>query len=145
VDQYEVDTSQYQRLASRLRTIDGDVKKQVNASLRKVATPVGKDVAVTAGSELPRRGGFGYEVAGARPGVTASADKVSIRFNVRQRWYLAQIDDGVLKHPVFGRPKSTVTQHVRPGSFRRPFEAAAPKVRQEVLSGLSELLDGLGK
>jgi hypothetical protein len=144
VSEFDVQTGDYQRLARRLRTIDGDVKKQMNQSLRKVAAPVGKFVAVSAGHELPRRGGLGYAIGGARPGVTATVSSVSIRFNVRDRWYLARIDAGTVRHPVFGR-KPMVEQQVRPGSFRRPFDEAAPLVRAEVLGGLEQLLNTLDK
>lgn len=137
-----VDTDQYKALAKRLQGIEPELKKQVNASLRKTAIPVGKFVAVSAGRSLPQRGGLGYAVGGARPGVTATASRVSVRFNIRERWYLARIDDGTITHPVFGR-KPNVDQKTPAGSFRRPFDESAPAVRLEVIKGLESMLNDL--
>lgn len=140
-----VDTEDWKKAAKGLRGADKEVKKAVNVGLRKVGLPVGKFISVAAGSVLPQRGGLGYEIGGARPGLTVGAEKVTIRWNVPgKKWYLAQIDDGVLKHPIFGRPKSTVEQKIPAGSFRKPFDESAPLVRRELITQLEHVLDGIG-
>ena len=140
-------TEGFDRVAHALRGADKLIYKELNAGFRRVAKPLGQDVAVTAASELPRRGGLAYAIAGATPtlsGLSGKSAGVSIRMKVRQGWYLGRIDGGVIKHPVFGR-KPSVEQKVRAGAFTRPFEAGAPAVRKEIVASMEKVIDEIAK
>jgi hypothetical protein len=69
----------------------------------------------------------------ARVTVLASADGTKKR-------KLRQLDDGFLRHPVFGNRKVTwPTQAVEPGWFTGPVEDAVPQVRDAIEAALDDV------
>jgi hypothetical protein len=146
-------TEGFERVAHALRDADKLIYKELNAGFRRVAKPLGKDVAVTAASELPRRGGLAFGVAGATPGIAGISGRnagVSIRMTVRQGWYLGRIDEGVIRHPVFNRKgpdgkRLMRDQHIRAGAFSRPFQAGAPRVRKEIVASMEKVVDEIAR
>ena len=108
------------------------LKKELRAAILKEAKPVGRFVAVSAGSNLPHRGGLGYTVGGAN--ISVSAGTTSVRMRLKAKGYdLAAIDRGRLRHPVFGNRENWVTQKVKPRLFTEPFKASAPRLRQRII------------
>lgn len=135
----------FTRLAKRFRqqgTAGKGLRKTVRDSIRTSAKPLGRFVAVSAGRDLPRRGGLGYRVGGASVGVTANLSSVGVTARLRLKtagYDLQAMDRGRLRHPTFGNRRAWVNQTVRAGAFTRPFEEGAPAIKRNIESGLREV------
>ena len=108
------------------------LKKELRATILKEARPVGRFVAVSAGSDLPHRGGLGYTVGGANISISAGTTSVSMKLKAKG-YDLAAINRGRLRHPVFGHRENWVTQKVEKELFTKPFKAQAPRLRQRII------------
>jgi hypothetical protein len=139
MDEYRVVTTEFQRAAKALRNADKIIQKEITASIRRVAKPIGQDVMVTGAAGLPLRGGLAYSVAGGRVSVNISTMRAGISLG---KHAYKPMNEGVVRHPVFGRKKTEWKQQtIRRGLFTSPFEASAGRLQKEVLDGMTKALD----
>lgn len=127
---------QLEALARRLKEIGGkDLRRALLRGIERAVKPVKAAALVSARESLPRKGGLNERVAKSRLSTKRrlSGQDVSVRL-VASGGDLRRLDEGRVRHPVFGHRKVWVTQEVQPGWFSRPAEAAAPLVRQELLA-----------
>jgi hypothetical protein len=103
-------------------------------------------------ARLPKRGGYAARVATAKMSVKTKAGREpAIRLMARagaKRVDLYAADAGLIRHPVFGRPKSWVGQRVRPGWWTDALKETAPQARQEMEAALDRVaaqVDGKGR
>jgi hypothetical protein len=138
-------TAQFQQLADRLKAAaDRDLRKQVGASLRKVAKPIGQRVLEKGAESMPHKGGLSAKIGKGKVGVRAglTGRQASVSLLLKAGGYdLNPLDRGQLRHPVFGNKKSWVRQSVPSGRFTAAFEAEAPKARAEVLKAVNDTLN----
>lgn len=138
-------TADLQRLADRLKVAaDRDLRKQVGASLRKVAKPIGQRVLERGARVMPHKGGLSERIArgkiGVRSGLTGRSASVSLMLKAGG-YDLKPLDRGDLRHPVFGLKKTWVRQSVPPLAFTGAFELEAPEARRAVLKAMETTLD----
>lgn len=123
--------------------------KGLNAALRNAARPIGREVVREGAAEMPHRGGLSAIAARSRVNVTSRVQgdraMVSLRFSSKKAG-LGYLDTGYVRHLVFGRKKSWVTQPVPARAFTRAFERHASEARNEVLKemhALTETIKGM--
>lgn len=124
------------------RVGDGELRKDLLRGLNRATKPLKEAARASALAKLPRRGGLGEIVANAK--VTGAnrvgGRSVGVRISGKSKGHdLEAIDSGVVRHPVFGRPKSWVTQSVTPGWWSQPMEESGDEVRREVLNVLDDV------
>lgn len=169
-DFIEVDVDDYRRLAKLSKTVDKSIRTIYTKTLRDIGKPFGRFILVSAGSQLPQRGGLGYRVASGTVSTTVSTMQVTIRLKSQQGYDFKQMDSGLLRHPVFAKPEGERTlrsrhaqrriasgvskledvwtwtsQTIPRGVFTRPFEEGAPFIRREMLAAGQRVLDELGR
>jgi hypothetical protein len=119
------------------------IRRDLNAGLKKVSTPVSHSMEATIPSALPRRGGLAALIRGATqvkvstrggsPGVSLAyrASGHDIRLLVGKR----------LWHPVYGNRAAGVTQTagVHPEVFSASFAAQKPRIQAEVVKVLNDI------
>jgi hypothetical protein len=94
------------------------------------------------------------KLAGANPAIRLRA--TAAKDGRRRSRHVARINEGILRHPVFGTEAQTaahiaaggsghhgrgwtwVSQEVRPGFFTDPTEAAVPEIRQQIVAAMAE-------
>jgi hypothetical protein len=114
------------------------LEKELRAAVAKEAKPIGRYIAVSAGSNLPNRGGLGYTVGGANISVNVNIRRV--RVSLKAKGYdLAAMDRGRLRHPVFGNRRIWETQQVKPKLFTTPFKESAPQVRVQIMKAMDDI------
>ena len=112
-----------------------DLRKELNAELRKVGRPLIAKTRAAALDKLPSRGGFAAQVAKEpqRVQVRTGQDTAGMRIVVGKRRGGAQAANrGTIRHPVFGRSQF-VDQQVEPGWFDQTLEKEAPPVAREAV------------
>src|SRR6266568_3381580 len=107
---------------------DKDLQRELRRAMRRGAL-----------ERLPKRGGLAERVASSKFGVrTSTAGKgASVRVIGRSGYDLQGMDEGEIRHPVYGhRKQKWQTTTVKPGWFSDAEEAAAPKVRDELVKAI---------
>lgn len=144
-------TEDFRRAAAALNEAgDRTLRNKVYAAFRDAARPLGQAIADQAGAELPRRGGLGARVAAAKIGQSNSTTgrNPGVALRLRSPYHLRELDNGVLRHPVFaraGRRRVWVQARVKPGAFSRPFEAGADEVRRKLVEAVSQTVDEIAR
>ncbi len=123
------------RVAVAIKTSgDKDLRRELLRGMQRGGKPL-KDAARRGALErLPKRGGLAERVASSKFGVrTSTTGKgASVRVIGRSGYDLQGMDDGLIRHPVYGKWRKGVKgQPVKPGWFSDAEEAAAPKFRDE--------------
>lgn len=131
---------------------DRGLRREVLATFRRIARPIGQDVIREGSAELPRRGGFAAAVAAAqiRQSNALSGRNPGVALSFRtavgatgKSMDLRTVDEGKIRHPTFGRRgrgQWRVT-NVRAGAFRRPFEAQREPAARELVAAMERVAD----
>lgn len=135
---------QFLRLSKALKHAGrGELRKELNRSLRESAKPLIKDTKAAARSRLPKRGGLAALVARAPQRVQVRTGRdPGVRIVVGKNGSGARgAEQGRVRHPVFGNKNVWVTQSVPKGWFSEPIKAGAPKVRRDLEDVLEQIAD----
>lgn len=116
-------------LARRLKAAGGnELRKELLRGIRETNKSTIAEIRKSAQENLPRRGGLADLVAkgsiGTRTSPTAASAGVSI---TRKRG--RGLNEGRLRHPLFGNRGHWFQQPVAKGWFDRPIEKDAPEIR----------------
>lgn len=95
-----------------------------------------REVESSALSTLPKRGGLAKEIAHSR--FRTGKSKGRVVFQAQNRYNIRSIDEGRVRHPVFGRLPA-VTQRVPAGWFTRPTQDEGPKARRALIKVMEQI------
>ncbi len=120
---------------------DKDLERALDRGMRRSAKPLKAAARYGARRRLPTRGGLAERVAESKFGVrvTSSGKRTGVRVVGRSGYDLQGLDEGLVRHPVFGNRKRWVSETVRPGWFSDAEEGKAPEVRDNIDHALDEL------
>lgn len=118
----------------------GDVGKglrlELLAALRAAEAPLRKEVTDSALRTLPHKGGLNQWVARARPTVSnrLTGRAAGIRVKQSKKGHdLPAIDEGRVRHPLFGNRKVWYALSVPEGYFTKPLNKSVPRIRTALL------------
>jgi hypothetical protein len=129
-------------IARRLREAgNGGMMRRVSAAMRQEARPMVVDVKAAALERLPHRGGLAARVAGERVtvSVTTGARTAGVRLLMRAHDAKAT-NAGYVRHPVYGRSDSWVTQQIprAAGWWTDTLRARSGRVRSRVVEAMRQ-------
>ena len=135
--------SELESIARHLRRAgDADLVRELTRAMRAAVVPVQDDIRAGLRPHLPDRYAAVLD-AGVRLGVNVRTNErnpgvsVTAQATAGKGRKLRRLDAGLLTHPVYGNREAWRTQHVEPGWFTGPAEAATPRVR----AGLERALE----
>src|SRR5215468_8748671 len=135
-------TAELARLSAVLRTADKIEQRELQKAMRRLAAPLKRSARQGALQILPYRGGLAERVASGRfsAQVRLAGKGAGVRITAvdRRGADVNRMDDGSVRHPVYGNRRRWVTQRITPGWFTTPLLLDAPKVRDEI----GKALDG---
>ena len=125
-------------VAKRLRGADKVIRKELLQGIRDGAKPVTAAVKANALAVLPNRGGLAALVSksSVRVQTNTSAGKAGVRIVAKNAKNIYGMDQGRLRHPVFGNRTAWVEQSVPPGWFTKPIEASAETFRGHIIQAI---------
>ena len=127
-----VDATEYQRVAAKLKAAPAKLKRDFTKRLNNAARPALKEALEEGAEPMPSRGGLRAHIV-AQGSVGLSKAGWGIRVALQnKRVALGQLNDGVLRHPLFGNTKHWYSQDVPEGTFTDAFEAHTEEVQREV-------------
>lgn len=140
---------QFDRVARAMRAAgQGDLLKEMTQALKRAVKPVTPASRARARQILPQRNGLADRIARAPQRTTARAGNTSTTVRVTvagKKSGAATADAGTIRHPVFGRPGSFVTQRVRPGWFTDTVEAEREGMQANVVEVLNDYTQRLAR
>lgn len=128
---------QFAELSKRLRAAaDKDLQREMSKSITAAMKPLTTAIRASAASTLPKSGGLAGRIAKSQMRTRRRASGISLV--ARNAYTLQRLDDGSVRHPVFGR-KVWVTQSVAPGWWTKPTTAFAPIAAKAVQQALDDV------
>lgn len=126
-----------ERVARRLKeTGNGELRKALLKGIRDTVKPTTATIRAEAYRTLPRRGGLAERVAKSRFGARTrtSGQNVGVRIEGRGAggMDLRFINQGRLRHPVYGNRRNWVQQQVSTGFFDEPIERDKPAMQRSI-------------
>ena len=116
-----------------------DLSRELNRAISDAAKPLRAELRKSARETLPKSGGLAESVAGARISTTRSTSRRNPGVRIRtRRNQLAAMNEGHVRHPVFGRDV-WVEQSVTPGWWDRPTDAASPDIQADVEAAMDRV------
>ena len=133
-------------LSKRLKDAgERGLKRELDKAIRDAVTPFREAVRQSALNKLPRKGGLAERVADQvvpRPRKVNSSKGVGLRVTAVGRQgmrSLIALDQGRIRHPVFGDDKTWVSQRVVGRFWAMPAEELQPKVAAEVQAAIDRV------
>lgn len=129
---------EFARLSKRFKDAgEKELRKELYASVQRATKPAKEAARQAAASELPSRGGLADKVAKAKLTTKARAGRdPSVRIVAKSDLDLRAIDNGTLRHPVYGNRNRWVSQSIPAGWFTDAMRRSAPKVRRELTEAM---------
>ena len=150
------DTQALRRLRVAMKVLDKESKRAVGKTLSAAVQPVRDEFKGEATTTLPGRGGLAANVAKSRFVVLkrlgGSRPTLSIRIRRPKKGGqkatdLKRLNEGRLRHPVFGRSDRTrrewgwVDQTIRAGMWDRTLDKAVPGVQDALRESVQDALE----
>lgn len=131
------------RVAGAVQRVEPKLRKELLAGIRKAVKPSIVEVKAEALSTLPAEGGLNRFVATSKIGVRtrSSGRRAGIRVVATKGGHdLVGINDGMVRHPVFGNRKVWVSQRVDGGFYSEPLTEGAPRIQKEIKGTMDRIL-----
>lgn len=125
-------------LAKRLRGADKVIRKELLQGIRDGAKPITAAVKANAAAVLPHRGGLAALIgkSSVRVQTKTSASGAGVRIVAKNPKNIRGMDEGRLRHPVFGNRGTWVEQSVPAHWFTGPVEKSADGLRLHVAQAI---------
>lgn len=134
-----VGEEKFAALAARIRKAEGELPGELYAALERSAPPLEHAATASALAHLPHHGGLNAVVGSA--GMRHTRRAGGIRINARGITQLKLTNSGKVRHPVYGNPRSWITQEIPKALnwFDKPMHDGAAKVRRELDKALDKI------
>ena len=139
-------------LAGKLRKAAArDLTRVLKRAQREAVKPLQREIKAEALATLPKRGLYNQimsravktSVTGGTPGKRLIV-RVYARGKAEER-DVKRVNDGILRHPVFGHRKTWKTTRVRPGFVDRPVDKLADQVLDKSADEVKLLLEEIAR
>ena len=130
---------QFEALAARLRKAEGELPREIIDALENAAPSLERAAKESAAANLPHRGGLAAIVASS--GMSTQRRAGGIRIVARGITQLKLTDAGRVRHPVYGKPGTWVTQAIPKARewFEKPIRKGESKIREELKKALDKI------
>lgn len=117
-------------LSARLKAAgDGGLRRALLRRIRQAAQPAIPDIRQSAHDVLGDKGGLADLVAGSKIGVrTRLSGSVGVQIRGVGVQNLRRMNEGQLRHPLWGNRTHWYDQAIRPGWFAAPIEKRKPSI-----------------
>lgn len=128
-------SNKFKLVRQRLRDADKELKKNFMRAVRATVAPLKEEIPESARQKLPHKGGFAERIAKSKFAVRTKQSTVIVQ--IANPINLKKIDEGSLRHPVWGHMDRWSEQKIEPGFWSEPIKAN----EKEMLESLNEAMD----
>lgn len=130
------------------KTADKELQKELYSALNRATKPMRTEAKKSAEQRLPKTGGLNKRVARARMSTRRRAGRdPGVRIVATGMDQLALMDQGRVRHPVYGNRKRWVNQPIpdAKGWFTDPMEEGKPTAQREIVKTLDQIARKLAR
>ena len=144
----DVGVDSMERLGKDLREAGAkDLRKELLKAGQQLTKPVKENIKEHALTDLPKRGNLNVWTSKRLKTTTQvrlAGKNVGVRFKTKHPGTkglsdLPSINDGDVRHPLFGNTNRWYTTHVHPGFVTRAVDEMAPEIRKAFLGAVDEI------
>lgn len=145
-DGLRINAEEYVAFAAKLKTMEPKIRNGVRKRIRESAKAFGPEIVREGAEPLPDRGGVEAAVVakGRAPTVAQTSTGVRLVLGKKKGPQIGRMNEGNLRHPVFGQRKAWVNQPVPAGSWTAAADARLPELREAVRKEMESILKELG-
>ena len=139
---------QLARLAKQLREAGAkDLQRELGQAINRATKPVKADIKQSFAQTLPNRGGLAKRAAATKLTTRrrTSANAAGVRIVGKGTLSLYHLNKGQIRHRKGGKIGAGKVQPTTPGAWDKPTEAAAPKVRAELVAAMDAIGRKIGR
>lgn len=134
-----------ERLAKQLKEAGrNDLRKELLAGIRASVKPIISDIRDRIRERLPSSGGLADRVAtatiSARTRLTGKSAGVSL-IGKRGKSMLSRLNEGILKHPLYGNRSHWHTQAVEPGWFDKAIIEDLDLLQKNIIDAMERVAE----
>lgn len=129
--------------ATAFRNFDPVLKRELSKRIRQATEPLKAEIAASALAKLPKAGGLAQLIAESKTTttVTLAGNKTGVRLRTRSPRSIKTIDQGKVRHPVYGNRKVWVDEDVKPDFWTEPVEKSKPEITAAVNTAVHSVLE----
>jgi hypothetical protein len=131
--------SELSQLAGRLNGTDKKLKTELTGSLRRIAKQLVPKIVDAAEEKFPAAGGMNDFIHHAKIGVRIQTSGKSAGLFIRaerQGHDIFSLNQGSLRHPLFGNRDAWFEQSIPPGFFTETIEQHREEITDELLTAM---------
>jgi hypothetical protein len=131
---------QLEALSKRLKVEgNGGFRRELLRRIRQSAQPAIPAIRQSAHDVLGDKGGLADQIAGSKIGVrTRLSGSVGVRIQGNGVHNLRRMNEGQLRHPLFGNRSHWYEQAIRPGWFAAPIELRKPRIHNGIEQAMAD-------
>lgn len=137
------------QLGVAFKDADNPMKRRISAGLRKAGEQIAKDVPRIGAEKMPKAGGLAARLANAKGAVSVALGTANVSVSIRARslegYALRKIDEGLVRHPVYGNRGNWVAQTVPAHAFTDAFTEESPKAQKAMADAVHMALQDIAR
>jgi hypothetical protein len=128
-----------------------DLTRELRKGQRAAFRPLQKEIKAEALATLPKAGGYNVTMSRAvKVTVTTGTGKKALTARIYATGKadardVRKVNDGILRHPLFGNRKNWHTTKVRAGFVDRPIDRLSDQVLKESADAVQRVLDSIAR
>ena len=140
--------AELQRLSVRLRAAgDGSLNRRLRHGVTDAVRPLKRQVIAGLPSYMPNR--YAGVLGGSlKLRTDAAGDQVKITATAkgrRKQRAVPAINDGILRHPIYGNRKRWAAQRIRRGFFTNPLKSGGPTVQRSIERVMEDVTQNIAR
>lgn len=136
---------QLAKLSRDLRAAgERELSRELTQGIRKGVEPGKINIKQHLGTDLPQRGGLARSMRGMRFNIRISG-RNGVRLTASHRYQLKLIDQGMVRHPLFGDREHWYTTRFAPNVITDAWNETADQVRREVTDAAQRVANKIGR
>jgi hypothetical protein len=124
--QAKTDSEQFSRIKAKLKEADRELRLGFLGRVRAILAPLKVQISESALQKLPKKGGLAERIAKSKYSVRNRPTSVTLQ--TINPYQIQSIDNGRIRHPVFGHMDRWVPEPVSAGFWTDPTEKFKPIV-----------------
>jgi hypothetical protein len=123
------------------------LRRELYKSVNRATKPLKQEAKAEARKVLPKRGKLNQLVSRSNLSTKTklTGSQVGVKITAKKTEHIDRIDQGSVRHPLFGNRRHWYGQKVREGWFTRPMERGATRTGREILKAVDKTIKQIEK
>lgn len=139
---------QFRELGRRLKEAGdegGVLRRELLRSIRDATELLPEEIVASALNTLPRRGGLAARVAASKisRSTKLTGARAGVKITAENKDHINVMDQGFVRHPLFGNRSRWYREAVKPGWWSKPIEARGPRAKELIEEAMQKTKESI--